>query len=105
LVCEQENLLGGSFFALNGVKQPANVSKECSGTVSELKKKRDRIQQKVKRLLEDQIDADKDADDDLGAGSKREQQIDKLQKQTERIEKWLNENDKKSVQAAESSCD
>jgi transposase len=95
LVCEQENLLGGTFFALDGVKLPANASKACSGTISELKNKKDKIQQKVKRLLEDQIDTDKDDDDDFGAGSKREQQIDKLQKQADRIEKWLAENDKK----------
>jgi transposase len=95
LVCEQENLLGGSFFALDGVKLPANASKECSGRLSELKKKKDKIQQKVKRLLKDQIDADKDDDDDIGTPSNREQQIDKLKKQADRIEKWLKENDAK----------
>ena len=47
LVCEQENLLGGSFFALDGLKLPANASKECSGTISELTKKKDKIQKKV----------------------------------------------------------
>jgi hypothetical protein len=78
LVCEQENLLGGTFF-----------------TVSELKKKKDKIQQKVKRLLKDQIDVDKDDDDDPGGSSTRERQIDKLKKQADRIERWLGENDKK----------
>jgi transposase len=95
LVCEQEDLLGGTFFALDGVKLAANASKDNSGRISELNNKKDKIQQKVKRLLEDQIDADKDDDDDFGAGSQREKQIDKLQKQAERIEKWLAENDKK----------
>jgi len=95
LVCEQENLLGGTFFALDGVKLPANASKECSGTVADLKKKKDKIQQKVKRLLKDQIDADKDDDDDFGTPSNREQQIDKLNKQADRIEKWLKQNDAK----------
>ena len=95
LVCEQENLLGGTFFALDGVKLPANASKECSGTVSELKKKKDKIQQKVARLLEDQIDADKDDDDDFGGPSSRERQIDKLKKQADRIESFLKQNDKK----------
>ena len=95
LVCEQENLLGGTFFALDGVKLAANASKDNSGRISELNNKKDKIQQKVKRLLEDQIDADKDDDDDFGAGSKREQQIDKLQKQAERIEKWLKDHEAK----------
>jgi transposase len=95
LVCEQENLLGGSFFALDGVKLAANASKECSGTIPELKRKKDKIQKKVKRLLKDQIDADKDDDDDFRPPSNREQQIDKLKKQADRIEKWLKENDAK----------
>jgi transposase len=95
LVCEQENLLGGTFFALDGVKLASNASKQCSGTVSELQKKKDKIQQKVKRLLKDQIDADKDDDDDFGTPANRERQIDKLKKQADRIEKWLRENDKK----------
>ena len=96
LVCEQENLLGGSFFALDGVKLPANASKECSGRISDLKNKKDKLQQRIKRLLEDQIDADKDDHDDFDGPLKREQQISKLKKQAERIEKWLKENDAKT---------
>mgnify|MGYP001550275373 CR=1 FL=1 len=96
LVCEQEGLLGGTFFALDGVKLPANASKESSGTVADLKKKRRKIRQKVKRLLKDQVDADKDDDDDnFSNPANREQQIDKLQKQAARIEKWLKQNDAK----------
>jgi len=95
LVCEQENLLGGTFFALDGLKLPANASKESSGTVAELKKKRRKIAQKVKRLLKDQIAADKDDDDNFAGPSTRERQIDKLKKQADRIEKWLKNNNAK----------
>ena len=95
LVCEQENLLGGTFFALDGLKLPSNASKESSGTVAHLKNKRRKIRQKVKRLLKDQIDADKDDDDNFPTSPNREQQIDKLQKQADRIEKWLKQNDAK----------
>jgi transposase len=95
LVCERENLLGGTFFALDGLKLPANASKDNSGTLLELEKKKDKIQQKVKRLLKDQIDADKDDDDDFRPPANREQQIDKLKKQADRIEKWLKNNNAK----------
>jgi transposase len=95
LVCEQENLLGGTFFALDGLKLSANASKESSGTVAELKNKRRKIRQKVKRLLKDQIAADKDDDDNFAGPSTRERQIDKLKKQAVRIEKWLKQNDAK----------
>ncbi len=33
LVCEEMNLLGGSFFALDGCKLSSNASKEWSGTI------------------------------------------------------------------------
>ena len=95
LVCAQENLLGGTFFAIDGVKLPSNASKQSSGRLSDLEKKKDKIQQKVKRLLKEQIDADKDDDDDFGGPSARERQIDKLQKQADRIERFLRQNDKK----------
>ena len=95
LVCEQENLLGGTFFALDGLKLPSNASKESSGTIAALKKKRRKIRQKVKRLLKDQIDADKDDDDNFPNPPNREQQIDKLNKQADRIENWLKQNDAK----------
>ena len=95
LVCEQENLLGGTFFALDGVKLPSNASKESSGTISELTKKKDKIQKKVKRLLKDQIAADKDDDDDFRPPANRQRQIDKLKKQAARIEKWLKKNNAK----------
>ncbi len=95
LVCEQENLLGGTFFALDGLKLPANASKDSSGRISELIKKKDKIQKKVNRLLKDQIDADRDDDDDFRPPSTRQRQIDKLKKQADRIEKWLKENNAK----------
>jgi len=44
LVCEEMKLLGDTFFALDGCKLPSNASKEYSGTLSDLKKKKaDRI--------------------------------------------------------------
>ncbi len=95
LVCEEEKLLGGTFFALDGLKLPSNASKEWSGTISDIKKKKQKIEQKVKRLLEEQIETDKNDNDDLPKFSNREKQVEKLQKQADRIEKWLKENDAK----------
>ena len=95
LVCEQENLLGGTFFALDGLKLSGNASKRWSGTLSDIGKKKDKIEQKVKSLLEEQITADQGDTTDLTDATSRENQIAKLQKQAERIEKWLEENDAK----------
>ena len=95
LVCEQENLLGGTFFALDGLKLPSNASKRWSGTLSDIRKKKEKIELKVKGLLEEQISADKEDRDDFIDPLSRQKQIEKLQKQAERIESWLGENDAK----------
>ncbi len=100
LVCEEEKLLGGTVFALDGCKLPSNASKEWSGTIEELKKKKERIESKVKQSLEAQQEADKR---EAGSSKKEmateepnhDKQIEKLQKTAERIEKWLEENDAK----------
>ena len=52
LVCEEMNLLGGTMFALDGCKLPSNASKEWSGTVAELRKKKAKIETKVAQLLD-----------------------------------------------------
>ena len=95
LVCDQENLLGGTFFALDRLKLPGNASKRWSGTLSDISKKKEKIEQKIKRLLEEQISADKQDCDSMFDPMNRKKQIEKLQKQAERIEKWLEENDAK----------
>jgi len=95
LVCDQENLLGGTFFALDGLKLPSNASKRWSGTLSDISNKKEKIEQKIKSLLAAQVSADKEDCDCLIDPLNRQKQIEKLQKQAERIEKWLAEYDAK----------
>jgi len=100
LVCEEEGLLGGTFFALDGLKLPSNASMQWSGTHSKLQRKKERIEAKVRQLLDEHEQEDKGDDEPSGPGSfreraSREKQIKRLHKQAERIEKWLSENEKK----------
>lgn len=98
LVCEEMNLLGGTMFALDGCKLPSNASKEWSGTFPELQKKKQKIEAKVAQLVEEQIQADRGQDKSPGArasGANRQQQVEKLQKKAELIDKWLAENQPK----------
>jgi transposase len=97
LVCEEMKLLGGTVFALDGCKLPSNASKEWSGTISDLKKKKDKIQHKVRQLIEEQLEADskeqgKSDKETLSGQSSRMKQIEKIQKRADRIGKWLQEN-------------
>jgi len=95
LVCEQEDLLGGTFFALDGIKLRSNASMEWSGKISVISKKKEKIEQRVKKLMEEQITADTDDGDDLADRLHREKQIEKLHRQAARIDKWLKRNDAK----------
>ena len=95
LVCDEEGLLGGTFFALDGCKLPSNASRECSGTIGDLKRKREKIEKKVSRLLEEQEEADKEDDGrsaKLSEISNREKRVERLQKRADRIEKFLRKN-------------
>jgi transposase len=96
LVCEQEGLLGGTFFAIDGCKMPSNASKEWSGKFSELRKRKEKIEDKIKVLVEDHIEKDKEEYAVKGQTlASREKQIKRLHQQAEKIEKWLAENEKK----------
>jgi transposase len=98
LVCEEMNLLGGTMFALDGCKLPSNASKEWSGTLSEIRKKKEKIEAKVAQLLAEQMQTDRRQDEPPGsraAGTSRQQLVEKLQKKAELIEKWLVENQPK----------
>jgi len=97
LVCEEEGLLGGTFFALDGCKLASNASKEWSGTIGDLRWKKEKIEKKVKELVEEQVKLDRGDDEDeprrrLSGGAERGRQIERLRKKAERLEGWLKEN-------------
>jgi transposase len=96
-VCEEERLLGGTFFALDGCKLPSNASKEWSGTIRDLRRKKERIEQKVKQLVEEQVKVDRRGDEDepgarSSGGVEGNRQIERLLEKAERLERWLKEN-------------
>ncbi len=98
LLCEEMNLLGGTMFALDGCKLPSNASKEWSGTFPELHKKKRKIEAKVAQLLDEQLKADQEEEnpsEPKGSGPNRQQQVEKLQKKAELIDKWLAEHQPK----------
>ncbi|MGB7911438.1 MAG: CBS domain-containing protein [Desulfobaccales bacterium] len=98
LSCEEMNLLGGTMFALDGCKLPSNASKEWSGTLAELRKKKEKIETRVAQLLKEQLQTDQRQDDPPGpqvAGANRQRQVEKLQRKAELIETWLAENQPK----------
>ena len=100
LVCEEMDLLGGTFFALDGLRLPSNTSKSWSGTRSELQGRKERIEARVKQLLEEHVQQDEreERSPKAGApagGSDRQRQIERLQRKAARIERWLRQNEPK----------
>jgi transposase len=86
LVCDQLGLLGSSHFSLDGVKLSANVSKEWSGTFEELKHKREKLQEKLKQVMAEHVQADKQPEMDEERWKKRER---RLELQVERLNQFL----------------
>jgi transposase len=51
LACEEQQLLGGTVFALDGLKLPSNASKQWSGAIEELQHKQEKLAAKIEQLL------------------------------------------------------
>jgi transposase len=92
LVCEELGLLDGTHFSLDGVKLSANVSKEWSGTLAELKHKRDTLQEKLKRVMEEHAQADQHPQVEIERQKKRER---RFQLQVERLNEFLKDREPK----------
>jgi transposase len=59
LVCAEQQLLGGTVFALDGLKLPSNASKRWSGPLEELKHMQEKLEARIQQLLPEhqQVDA------------------------------------------------
>jgi len=103
LVCEEEGLLGGTHFSLDGLKVSSNASKEWSGTFKDLERKKEKLQAKVKEAIREHREADKREGKRQEAEREgREKRIKRLKRQAERIEEFLSENEcKKGAGGAE----
>lgn len=100
LVCAEQDLLGGSHFALDGVKLPSNAAKEWSGTFADLRRKKEKLEEKVKQVLAQHERADQEEGESLIAArcsdqQKRQEQLKRLEKQAARIAAFLATNEPK----------
>jgi transposase len=90
LVCENENLLGGTVFAIDGCKLPGNASKHWSGTISELKHKAEKLDAKIQSLLQNHQSLDEEAFSDSAHADKAklEKRINRLQRRLASVRQW-----------------
>jgi transposase len=76
-VCDEEGLIGGTHFSIDGVKLPSNASKECSGKFDELKIRQEKIEKKIREIIKEHNDEDK--------GKKNKKDDDSYQKRLKRL--------------------
>jgi transposase len=88
MVCEEEGLLGGTHFSLDGCKLSSNASKEWSGTRADLLKKKEKLEGLVKSAMEEHKRNDRKGID----GDEESRRIKRLAHKAERIERFLKEN-------------
>ena len=89
LVCEQQGLLGHELFAIDGCKMSSNAAQEHSGTLEELAQKRATISRKIRTCLKEHKKLDGRKPDEKARKQQLDQAADTLQKEFERIEKFL----------------
>lgn len=90
MICQEEDLLGGTHFSIDGLKLPSNAAKEWSGTFSDLQKKKEALQHKVRDVVREHRKTDKKERDKSPADKDRmEKRIAKLKQKADRIEKFL----------------
>jgi transposase len=96
LVCDEEDLLGGTHFSLDGLKLSSNASKEWSGRFADLKKKNETLNRKVKEAVREHRALDKKEGGKHSTDrERREKRIKRLKQKADRIDKFLSENEPK----------
>lgn len=91
MVCDDEGLLGGTRFSLDGCKLPSNASQEWTGTHEQLREKMKRMEKKVQKLVQKHIKLDNtQSDTDYTDSDKKK--IERLNRHREKIEAFLESN-------------
>lgn len=92
LVCDEMGLIGRDMFAVDGCKMPSNASKEWSGTKADFKRKSDKLEKAIERIISKHREID-DTENKAEIIEKDTQYITTLQKQIKKIRDWTKDND------------
>ncbi|MFO7890303.1 MAG: IS1182 family transposase [bacterium] len=91
LICDRMNLIGGTTFAIDGVKLPGNASKQMSGTFAELAEKKKKFEARIAKMLEKHIACDQES----GFSDTEKRKLKKLNQSIQKIDRFLQENEPK----------
>jgi len=97
--CAKLDLIKGEMFGIDGVKMPSNASKEWSGTIENLKKKKEKLEKHISRLLLRHRELDKSEEakkiqkkykETMGDDKeRRERSIERLEKRLKKLDEFL----------------
>ncbi|MCK9170119.1 MAG: transposase, partial [Treponema sp.] len=90
LVADEMNLLGNTVFALDGCKLPSNAGKEQSGTFDDLRKKQQKLKDKITTIINNNKTLDSKPLQKLPEA--KQKAIDKLEKNIQKIDNFLSTN-------------
>jgi transposase len=83
MTCEQQGLIGGNMFAIDGCKIPSNASKEWSGTHAELTRKKAKLERASQRIVERHQALDGKPDEHIDSELKQKAKLDECAKKIE----------------------
>jgi transposase len=89
LICDRQGLIGRQMFAIDGIKLPANASKAKSGTHAELAHQADRIEERVRQMLQEHRKRDAASAEDVPVRQTAIDCIEELRREAESIREFL----------------
>lgn len=95
LMCDQLGLIGKEMFAIDGCKLPSNASKEWSGTHAELRKKKQKIDRAVRRMLQRHQEQDT-AEHAPDIHDREKKQIKKLREVSRKLKRFLDTEEERT---------
>lgn len=90
MTCDRLGLIGKTLFAIDGVKLPANASKERSGTHAELAHRADRLEKAAAKIMA--LHQAQDEHGGPGVDAQRQRRIDELQREAQTTRDFIATN-------------
>lgn len=91
-VCDKRGLIGKEMFAIDGCKLPSNASKEWSGTKEDFRRKKEKLERAIDRMLEKHRSQDSPQHNET-IKQRDEQYIDSLRKDLAKINDFIDNNE------------
>jgi len=94
MTCDQMGLIGKEMFAVDGCKMPSNASKEWSGTIEELTKKKEKMEKVLRHIMKRHLEMDQ-KEKDREIVEQETKYMKTLRKKILKVKKFLAENEDK----------